>query len=89
MYEQRVQRAMAPMSRKDLAATMRSFADDAVFELAGHTELSGRYVGKAAIEGLFRRIFDGLEVIRFRVRHVALANPIGRASCRERVFRTV
>ena len=77
MYEQRVQRAMEPMCRKDIEATMRAFADDAIFELAGHTELSGRYVGREAIEGLFRRIFDGLETIRFRVRHVALTNPLG------------
>jgi ketosteroid isomerase-like protein len=77
MYEQRVQRSMEAMSRKDLAAVMRWWADDGVFELAGHTELSGRYEGKAAIEGLFRRIFDRLDVIRFTVKHVALVNPVG------------
>jgi ketosteroid isomerase-like protein len=77
MYEQRVQRSMDAMSRKDLAAMMRPWADDGVFELAGHTELSGRYEGKAAIEGLFRRIFERLEVIRLTVKHVALVNPVG------------
>jgi ketosteroid isomerase-like protein len=77
MYEQRVQRSLEAMSRKDLGAMMRPFADEAVFELAGHTSLSGRYEGKAAIEGLFRRIFERLEIIRFTVKHVALANPVG------------
>ena len=77
MYEQRTQRSMEAMSRKDLGAMMRPFADDAVFEMAGHTSLSGRYEGKAAIEGLFRRIFERVETIRFTVKHVALTNPIG------------
>jgi ketosteroid isomerase-like protein len=77
MYEQRTQRSMEAMSRKDLGAMMRPFADDAVFEIAGHTSLSGRYEGKAAIEGLFRRIFERIETIRFTVKRVALTNPVG------------
>lgn len=77
MYERRVQRSMEAMSRKDLDGTTRAFADDAVFELAGHTPLSGRYEGRAAIEGMFRQIFERLDSIRFRVKHVALANPVG------------
>ena len=54
MYEQRIQRSMEAMSRKDLGAMTRSFADDAVFEMAGHTSLSGRYAAGPPIEGLFR-----------------------------------
>jgi ketosteroid isomerase-like protein len=77
MYEQRAQRSMEAMNRKDLAAVMAPWADGGVFELAGHTTLSGRYEGKAAIEGLFRRIFQGLDAIRITVKHVALVNPVG------------
>jgi ketosteroid isomerase-like protein len=77
MFEQRAQRAADAMNRKDLAAVMRPWADDGVFEMAGHTTLSGRYEGKAAIEALFRRIFERLEVIRFTVKRVGLANPVG------------
>ena len=76
MFEQRAQRSMEAMGRKDLAAVMASWADDGVFELAGHTTLSGRYEGKPAIEGLFRRIFEGLNEIRITVKHVALVNPV-------------
>ena len=77
MFEQRAQRAAEAMNRKDLAAVLRPWADDGVFEMAGHTTRSGRYEGKAAIEAFFRRIFERLEVIKFTVRRVGLANPVG------------
>lgn len=77
MFEQRVQRSMEAFGRKDLAAIMAPWADDGVFELAGHTELSGRYEGRAAIEEMFRRIFERLESARITVRHSAFANPLG------------
>jgi ketosteroid isomerase-like protein len=77
MFEQRVQRAMSALERRDLAAIMDSWADDGVFELAGHTPISGRYEGREAVEGMFRRLFAGTTELRATVRHVALANPLG------------
>lgn len=77
MFEQRVQRSMEAFGRKDLAAIMAPWADDGVFELAGHTVVSGRYEGKASIEALFRRIFARLESVTITVRHAAFANPLG------------
>jgi ketosteroid isomerase-like protein len=77
MFEQRTQRSMEAMGRKDVAAVMRSWADDSVLEFMGHTPLSGRYEGKPAIEGFFRQVFDGVDKLRITVRHVAFANPIG------------
>jgi ketosteroid isomerase-like protein len=77
MFEDRTQRSMDAMCRKDLAAVMRPWADDSVLEFMGHTPISGRYEGKTAIEGFFRRVFDGLDEIRIRVRHVAFSNPVG------------
>ncbi len=77
MFEERTQRSMEAMSRRDIAAVMRPWADDSVLEFMGHTPISGRYEGKPAIEGFFRRVFDGVESIRITVRHVAFANPIG------------
>jgi ketosteroid isomerase-like protein len=77
MFEKQAQRAAEAMSRKDLAAVMRPWTDDGVFEMAGQTELSGRYEGKAAIEGLFRRIFERIDTIRFTVKRVGLVNPFG------------
>jgi ketosteroid isomerase-like protein len=77
MFEHRVQRSMEAMNRKDLAAVMRPWADDAVFEFLGHTPISGRYEGKPAIEGFFKRVFEGLETIQIDVRHAAFSNPVG------------
>lgn len=77
MFEARVQRSMEALERRDLTAVMEQWADDGVFDLAGHTGLSGRYVGKPAIEGMFRRLFDGTTELRMTVRHVAFANPLG------------
>ncbi len=77
MFEKRAQRSMDAMSRKDLAAVMRSWADDAVLDFMGHTPISGRYRGRPAIEGFFRRVFEGTEAIRVTVRHMAFANPVG------------
>lgn len=77
MFEARMQRAADALGRRDLAAVMKPWAEDGVFELAGHTTMSGRYVGRAAIEGLFRRLFEGTTELRMTIRHVALANPVG------------
>ena len=77
MFEGRVQRAMDALGRGDLAAIMAPWAPDGVLELAGHTPLSGRYEGRAAIEGLFRRLIEGTTTIRLTVRHVAVASPLG------------
>jgi ketosteroid isomerase-like protein len=77
VFEQRTQRSMEAMSRKDVAAVMRSWADDAVLEFTGHTPISGRYEGRPAVEDFFRRVFAELETIQITVRHVAFANPVG------------
>lgn len=77
VFEKRVERNMAAMSRKDLAEVMRPWADDGVLEFPGHTSISGRYEGRHAIEGFFRRVFEGTETMHIAVKRVAFANPIG------------
>ena len=77
MFEQRAQRSLEAIGRKDLAAVMRWWADDAVMEFMGHSPISGRYEGKPAIEDFYRREFAGLEAIRITVKHVAFASPVG------------
>jgi ketosteroid isomerase-like protein len=76
MFEQRVQRTFEAVSRKDLAAVMRVWAEDGVLEFPGHSTLSGRYEGKPAIEAFFRRWFERMESIRLTVRHVGFSNPV-------------
>jgi ketosteroid isomerase-like protein len=76
MFEQRVQRTFEAVSRKDLAAVMRGWADDGVLEFPGHSTLSGRYEGKPAIESFFKRWFERMQSIRVTVRQVGFANPL-------------
>ena len=51
---------------------MRGWADEAVFGSPGHSTISGRFVGKPAIEAWWRRWFDRMPSVRFAVRRVAL-----------------
>ncbi len=75
MLEQIVARNFEALNRKDLAAAMRGWADNAVFEFPGHSTISGRFVGKPAIEAWWRRWFERMADVRFVVRRVAFANP--------------
>jgi hypothetical protein len=49
VFEQRTQRSMEAMSRKDLAAVMRWWADDAVLETCSTTATSRRISGSQVI----------------------------------------
>ncbi len=75
MLERIVARNFEALNRKDLAAAMRGWADDAVFEFPGRSTISGRFVGKPAIEAWWRRWFERMADVRFVVRCVAFANP--------------
>lgn len=76
MLERLVARTYEAVNRKDLAATMHGWAEDAVFEFPGHSTISGRFVGKPAIEAWWRRWFERMATVRFVARRVALANPL-------------
>jgi len=76
VFEQRVQRNMEALGRKDLAAIMRWWAEDGTLELAGHTPISGRYEGKEAIAAFFRTVLERYAAVRLTVRHVAFTNPV-------------
>ncbi len=75
MLERMMARKFAALNRRDLAAQMRGWADDAVFEFPGRSAISGRFEGKPAIEAWWRRWFERMATVRFAVRRVGLANP--------------
>lgn len=75
MLERLVARGQRAINRKDLAGWMNSWADDAVFEFPGRTPISGRFVGKPAIESWWRRFFERMDTVRFRPLSAAVANP--------------
>ena len=55
---------------------MSTWAADGVLEFPGRSAISGRFVGKPAVEAWWRRWFDRMRSVRFTVDRVALANPI-------------
>jgi ketosteroid isomerase-like protein len=75
MLERLVARNFRALDRKDLRTFMRGWADDAVFEFPGHSAISGRFVGKSAIEAWWRRWFARMQAVHFAVKRVGLANP--------------
>lgn len=76
MLERLVARSYRAINRRDLAAVMRYWADDAVFEFPGRMPISGRFVGKAAIEAWWQRVFDRMATFHLTPRRVAFSNPL-------------
>jgi ketosteroid isomerase-like protein len=76
MLEGLVQRNYEALNRRDLTAIMDMWADDAVFEFPGKTPVSGRFVGKPAIEAWWRRWVERYASVHFTVKHVAFGNPL-------------
>lgn len=70
-----VRAAYGKMNRKELARFMRGWADDAVFEFPGTSPMSGRYEGRRAIEGFFRKMSDRMATIHFTVKRIAVTRP--------------
>lgn len=69
---ERARRGFEALNRKDLAAVIAAFAEDAVFEMSGRARMSGRFEGRSAIEAYFRTWFSERTLIRFRPRHVCV-----------------
>ena len=76
MLEHQVAKSFEAMNRRDLEAVMAHWRDDAVFEFPGHTRISGRHEGKAAVREFFATLFDALASMHFTVQHVGFANPV-------------
>ena len=76
MLEGLIQRNYEALNRRDLAAIMEWWADDAVFEFPGKTPISGRFVGKPAIESWWRRWVERYASVHFTVKHAAFGNPL-------------
>ncbi len=70
-----VRRSFDLMNQKDLAELMRWWAEDGVLEFPGQTQVSGRYEGKQAIAGFFRRMFGRMAAIHFSVKRVMVTHP--------------
>ena len=77
VFEGLVARNYQALDKRDLAAVMTWWADDAVFVFPGRTTISGTFSGRAAIEAWWRHVLDRMAVFHFTPKHVAFANPFG------------
>lgn len=68
-------RSFAAVRRKDLGAVCRNLAEDAVYEIPGQSAISGRYQGREAIEGFWRRVFERYETFDPKLKRLALLHP--------------
>jgi ketosteroid isomerase-like protein len=66
--------AFAALDRHDLATFMAAWRGDGTFVYPGEIPESGRFEGKAAVEGWFRRFFEQFPVIKFDVRDICVRN---------------
>jgi ketosteroid isomerase-like protein len=66
--------AFDALNRHDLAKFMSAWRDDGVFVYPGEIRESGRFDGKQAVEGWFRRFFEQFPTIRFEVQDICVRN---------------
>jgi uncharacterized protein (TIGR02246 family) len=68
-----MRRAVDRLNAGDIEPTMRSYADDAVLVFPGDHSWAGRYAGREAIEGFYRRAVE--TGLRFELGEVAVKGP--------------
>ena len=72
MLEGLAQGRFEALNRRDLAAIVAMWDDDAVFEFPGRTPMSGRFEGITAIAEWWRRWVDRYAAVQFTVKHVGI-----------------
>ncbi len=75
IMRRRLPQLFAALRRMDVEAVCRDVADDAVWEFPGQSTMSGKYEGRAAIEGFWRRAFERYEKFDIRPQRIALTHP--------------
>ena len=66
--------AFDSLNRHDLVKFMSAWRDDGVFIYPGDIPESGRFEGRKAVEGWFRRFFEQFPTIQFEVRDICVRN---------------
>jgi uncharacterized protein (TIGR02246 family) len=64
--------AFDALNRRDLERFMAAWREDGVFVYPGDVPASGRYEGKEAVTGWFRRFFEQYPTIEFCVRDICV-----------------
>jgi len=66
--------AFAALNRHALVEFMSAWQDDGVFVYPGEIPESGRFEGRQAVEGWFRRFFEQFPTIEFEVHDICVRN---------------
>jgi len=66
--------AFNALDRHELAEFMSAWRDDGVFVYPGDIPASGRFEGKNAVEGWFRRFLEQFPTIHFEIRDICVQN---------------
>ena len=66
--------AFNALDRHELAEFMSAWRDDGVFVYPGDIPASGRFEGKNAVEGGFRRFLEQFPTIHFEIRDICIRN---------------
>ena len=66
--------AFDSLNRHDLAKFMSAWREDAAFVYPGDIPESGRFEGRKAVEGWFRRFFEQFPTIQFEVHDICVRN---------------
>jgi uncharacterized protein len=72
MLERLAQNWFEALNRRDLAAIVGMWDEDAVFEFPGRTPMSGRFEGITAIAEWWRRWINRYATVHFTVKHVGI-----------------
>jgi ketosteroid isomerase-like protein len=66
--------AFDALNRHDLVRFMSTWRDDGVFVYPGDIPESGRFEGRNAVEGWFRRFFEQFPTIQFDVQDICVSH---------------
>ena len=66
--------AFNALDRHELGKFMSAWRDDGVFVYPGDIPASGRFEGKNAVEGWFRRFLEQFPTIHFEIRDICVQN---------------
>lgn len=72
--KQSVSSAFAALNRRDLASFMKTWSKDATWVYPGDLSVSGKFVGKSAVQGWFEKFMQQYPKIQFTVNNICVAN---------------
>jgi ketosteroid isomerase-like protein len=76
LAKQAVNSGFAALNQQDLAGFMKGWADDGAFIFPGALSVSGKFVGKPAVQGWFEKFLHQFPKTQFTVRNIFVATSL-------------